>query len=65
MLRVCGSTVDVTVRCVFRWMEDTSDICCNCVLYSTVSALTKHHHTNRKVLKKKYSDVTIEKYYKG
>jgi hypothetical protein len=35
------------------------------ITYSTFSALTSPHHTNRKVLKKKYSEVTIEKCYKG
>jgi hypothetical protein len=46
---VRGSTVDDALRRVFRWMEDTADICCDYVLYSTISALTSPHHTNRKV----------------
>jgi hypothetical protein len=64
-LRVCGSTVDVAVRRVFRRREDTSNTCCDYVLHSTFSALTCLHHTNRKVLKKKCYEVTIKKCYKG
>jgi hypothetical protein len=34
------------------------------IMHSTFSALTSPHHTNRNALKKKYSEVTIEKSYK-
>jgi hypothetical protein len=34
------------------------------LLYSTFSALTSLHHMNKKVLKKKYSEVMSEKCYK-
>jgi hypothetical protein len=35
------------------------------VQYRTFSGLRSPHHTNRKVLKKVYSEVAIEKLYKG
>jgi hypothetical protein len=65
VLRVCGSTVDVTLRHVLRWGEDTSNICCYYILCSTFSMLTSPHHTKRNALKKEYLDVMIKKGYKG
>jgi hypothetical protein len=63
VLRVHGSTVYVTMRCVFRQRENTSNICCDYIQY--IQCPDKSPPLEQKSTQKKYSEVTIEKCYKG